>query len=143
MVIHWFLFLRKGDTLSVKIVHKESVAKLQKGCCWNSDQDLVFEQRQHSLLICHGSNKFVMNMNNNETEVHEDQLEEYALKKSVKDFACRSKTKAKSERRERTDSSPRIVSIERRNWIDIESGKYSFSEYEVPKKVTFLLRHSQ
>ena len=29
-------------------------------------------------------------------------------------------------------------SIERRNWIDIEPGKYSFSDYEVSKKVTYL-----
>ena len=33
--------------------------------------------------------------------------------------------------------------IGRRNWIDIEPGKYSFSDYEISKKVTYLLRHSQ
>ena len=50
--------------------------------------------------ISHGSNKFVMNLNNNETEIPEDQLEEYALiKLSAKDFACRSKAKAKPQRR--------------------------------------------
>ena len=32
--------------------------------------------------------------------------------------------------------------MERRNWIDIEPGKYSLSEYEVSKKVIHLLRHS-
>ena len=42
----------------------------------------------------HGSNKFVMNLNNDETEIPEDQLEEYALKLTAKDFACRSKAKA-------------------------------------------------
>ena len=47
------------------------------------------------------------------------------------------------KRREPAGSSPRIVFIERRNWIDTEPGKYSFSEYEVSKKVTYLLRHSQ
>ena len=36
--------------------------------------------------ISHGSNKFVMNLNNNETEIPEDQLEEYALKLSAKKF---------------------------------------------------------
>ena len=93
--------------------------------------------------ISHGSNKFVMNLNNNETEIPEDQLGEYALKLNAKDFACRAKAKAKPQRRELAGSSPRIVSIGRRNWIDFEPGKYSFSEYEVSKKVTFLLRHSQ
>ena len=58
-------------------------------------------------------------------------------------FACRSKAKAKPQRREPAGSSPRIVPIGRRKWIDIESGKQSFSDYEVPKKVTHLLRHSQ
>ena len=58
-------------------------------------------------------------------------------------FACRSKAKAKPQRREPAGTSPRPVSIERRNWIDIEPGKYSFSDYEVSKKVTYLVRHSQ
>ena len=93
--------------------------------------------------ISHGSNKFVMNLNNNETEITEDQLEEYAFKLSAKDFPCRSKAQAKPRRREPPGSSPRIVPIERRNWIDIEPGKYSLSEYEVSKKVTFLFRLSQ
>ena len=84
-----------------------------------------------------------MNLNNNETEIPEDQLEEYALKLNAKDFACRSKAKAKPQRREPAGSSPRIVPIERRNWIDIEPGKYSFSDYEVSKRVTYLLRHPQ
>ena len=91
--------------------------------------------------ISHASNEFKMNMNNNEREIPEDQLEEYALKLDATDSACRSKAKAKTQRRERAGSSPKIVSIGRRNWI--EPGKYSFSEYEVSKKVAYLLRHSQ
>ena len=93
--------------------------------------------------ISHGSHKFVMNLNNNGTEIPEDQLEEYALKLSAKDFACRSKAKPQPQRREPAGSSPRIVPIERRTWIDIEPVKYSLSEYEVSKKVIHLLRHSQ
>ena len=93
--------------------------------------------------LFHGSIKFVMNLNNNETEIPEDRLEEYALKLNAKDFACRSKAKAKPQRRELAGTSPRIVPIERRNWIDTEPGKYSLSDFEVSKKVTYLLRHSQ
>ena len=70
-----------------------------------------------------------MNLNNNQTENPEDQLEEYALTLSAKDFACRSKAKAKPQRREPAGSSPRIVPMERRNWTDIEPGKYSLSDY--------------
>ena len=106
---------------------------------WSLNKD-----NTHSWVrIYHGSNKFVMDSNNNDTEIPEDQLEEYAFKLNAKDFACRSKAKAKPQRTEPAGSSPRIVSIERRNWIDIEPGKYSFSECEVSKKVTYLLRHSQ
>ena len=103
------------------------------------------ELRSESLLvrISHGSNKFVMDLNNNDTEIPEDQLEEHALQLDAKDFVGRSKAKAKPQRREPAGSSPRIVPIERRNWIDIEPGKYSLSEYEVSKKVIHLLRRSQ
>ena len=93
--------------------------------------------------ISHGSNKFVMDLNNNDTEIPEEQLEEHALQLDAKNFACRSKAKAKPQRREPAGSSPRIVPMHRRNWIDIEPGKHSLSEYEVSKKVIHLLRHSQ
>ena len=91
--------------------------------------------------ISHGSNKFVMNSNNNETEISEDQLEEYALKLNAKDFACRSKAKAKPQRRELAGSSPRTFPIGKRTWTDVESGEYSLSDCDIPKKVIHLLRH--
>ena len=75
--------------------------------------------------ISHGSNRFVMNVNNNDTEIPEDQLEEYASQLNAKDFACRAKAKAKPQRIEPAGSSLRIVPIGRRNWIDIEPGKHS------------------
>ena len=53
------------------------------------------------------------------------------------------KGKSKTTKKTPAGTSPRIVPIGRRTWIDIEPGKYSFSEYEVSKEVTFLLRHSQ
>ena len=62
------------------------------------------------IRISHGSNKFVMNLNNNEQDIPEVQLEEYASKLDAKDFACRSKAKAKPQRREPVGSSPRTVS---------------------------------
>ena len=93
--------------------------------------------------ISHGSNKFVMDSNNNDTEIPEVQLEEYASKLDAKDFACRSKAKAKPQRRELAGSSPRTIPIGKRTWTDVEPRKYSFSDYEVSKKVMNLLRHSQ
>ena len=93
--------------------------------------------------ISHGSNKFVMDLNNNDTEIPEDQLEEQALQLDAKDFVGRSQAKAKPQRRELAGSSSRIIPMERRNWIDIEPGKHSPSKYEVSKKMIHLLRHSQ
>ena len=84
-----------------------------------------------------------MDSNNNDKEVPEDQPEEQALQLNVKDFAYRSKAKAKPQRREFVGSSPRTVPIGKRTWIDIEPGKHSLSAYEVSKKVMYLLRHSQ
>ena len=93
--------------------------------------------------ISHESNKFVMNLNNNEQEFPEVQLEENASKLDAKDFACRSKAKEKPQRREPASSSPRTVPIEKRTWTDVEPGKYLFSDCEISKKVMHLLRHSQ
>ena len=84
-----------------------------------------------------------MNLNNNEQEIREVQLEEYALKLDAIDFACRSKAKAKPQGREPACSSLRTVPIGKRTWTDGEPGKFSFSDCEVSKKVMYLLRHSQ
>ena len=61
----------------------------------------------------------------------------------AKDFACRSRAKAKPQRRELAGSSPRTVPIEKRTWTDVEPGKYVFSDFEVSKKLIHLLRHAQ
>ena len=89
----------------------------------------------------HGSNKFVMNLNNNEQEIPEFQLEEHALKLDASDFASRSKAKAKPQRRESASSSTRTSPIKERIWTDVEPGEYSLSDYEVSKKLIHLLRH--
>ena len=83
-----------------------------------------------------------MDSNNNDT-VPNDQLEEHALQLNMKDFACRSKAKAKPQRREPASYSLSIIPMNERNWIDIEPGNYALSAYEVSKKVIHLLRHSQ
>ena len=69
------------------------------------------------------------------------QFEEYALRLHASDFACRSKAKAKPQRRESASSSTRTFPIEERIWTDVETGEYSISDYEVSKKLIHLLRH--
>ena len=90
----------------------------------------------------HGSNNFVMDPNNNDTEVPEDQPEEQAIQLDVKDSACRSKEKAKPQR-ELASFSPSIIPMNARNWIDIEPENHSLSAYEVSKKVIHLLQQVQ
>ena len=63
---------------------------------WSLSED----NTQSWVRISHGSNRFVMNSNNNDTEVLEDQPAEQALQLNVKDFAYRSKAKAKPQRRD-------------------------------------------
>ena len=72
--------------------------------------------------ISHGSNKFVMNLNNYEQAIPEVHLEEYALKLDAEDFACRSKAKARPRRREPAGSSPRTVPIGKRIGLMLNQG---------------------
>ena len=103
--------------------------------CMNKDNS-------HSWVgISHGSTKFVMNLNNNEQEIPEVQLEEFALTLNASDFACRSKAKAKPQRREPSGPSTRTIPIGERIWTDVEPGEYTLSDYSVSKKLIHLLRH--
>ena len=62
---------------------------------------LVKRDNSHSWVrISHGSNKFVMNLNNNEQQFQKFSSKKYASKLDANDFACRSKAKAKPQRRE-------------------------------------------
>ena len=92
--------------------------------------------------ISHGSNKFVIDSNHNNTEIAADLPEEQASQSIVKVFAARSKAKAKPQRREPVDASS-IISMNKRKLIDIEPGESSFSAYEVSKKVVNLLRQEE
>ena len=102
----------------------------------------VNRDNSHSWVrISHGSNKFVTNFNNNEQETSEMQFEEFASQVNAGDFACRSKAKAKPQRREPAGSSPRTDSVGKRIWTDVEPEKYLLSDYFVSKKLIHLLRH--
>ena len=90
-------------------------------------------------------NKLVTNLTNkdqddNEQETSEMQFKDYALKMNASDFACRSKAKAKPQRRDSCSSSTRTIPIGEIKWIDVEPGKYSLSDYAVSQKLINLLR---
>ena len=81
------------------------------------------KDNSHSWVrISHGSNKLVTNLNNSEQETSEVQFKECALKLDASDFACRSKAKAKPQRREPAGSSTRTMPIGERTWTDVEPG---------------------
>ena len=89
---------------------------------------LYGKHRVEIVRISHGSNKFVMDSNNNDTDVPEYQLEEQALHLNAEEFVSQPpKAKAKPLRKERADSSSRIIPMNRRNWIDIEPGNHTLS----------------
>ena len=84
------------------------------------------EHNTHSWVrISHGSKKFVIDSNHNNTEIPEDQPEEQASQLKMKDYAYRSKAKAKPQRRELAGYSPSIIPMNERKWIDIEPGNHS------------------
>ena len=83
------------------------------------------KDNSHSWVrISHGVNKLVTNLNNNEQETSEMQFEDYALKLNAGDFACRSKAKAKPQRRDSASSFTRTIPIGERSWTDVEPGKF-------------------
>ena len=104
---------------------------------------LSADNTQSWVRISHGSNKFAIDSNYNNTEIPADLPEEQASQLKVKVFAARSKAKAKPQRRELVDYSPSIIPMNERKWIDIEPGNSSLSAYEISKKVIHLLRHTQ
>ena len=89
---------------------------------WSLSED----NSQSWVRISHGSNKLVIDSNNNNTESPADLPEEQASQPKVKDFAARSKAKAKPQRREPVDS-PSIIPMNERKWIDFEPGNSSLS----------------
>ena len=102
------------------------------------------KDNSHSWVrISHGSNKLVTSLNNSEQETSEIQFEDYALRLNASDFACRSKAKAKPQRRELACSSTRTIPTWERIWTDVESREYSISDYAVSKKLIHLLRHAR
>ena len=100
------------------------------------------DNSQSWVRISYGTNKYVVDSNQNNTEVPADLPEEQASQSTVKVIAARSKAKKKTQKRE-TVELPSTIPMNERKWIDIEPSEPSLSAYEVSKKVINLLRHNQ
>ena len=84
----------------------------------------------------------MIDSNHNNTEIPADPHEEQESHLNVKVIAARSEAKAKPQKRELVDV-PKIITMNKRKWIDIEPSEPSLAAYEVSKKVINLLRHNQ
>ena len=90
----------------------------------------VNQDDSHSWIrISHGTVKYVVDSNQNNTEIPADPQEEQTPPTSTSVVAARSKAKAKP--------------IHQRRWIDIEPSKQDLDSYDLSKKVINLLRHNQ
>ena len=105
---------------------------------WSVGQD----NSQSWVRISYGTNKYVIDSNQNNTEIPANPHEDQAPQTSIKVIAARSKSKAKPQQRELVDT-PTIIPMHERKWIDIEPSEPTLAAYDVSKKVISLLRHNQ
>ena len=85
---------------------------------WSVGQD----NSQSWVRISYGTNKYVTDSNQNNTEIPAGPRGDQAPQTSIKVIAARSKAKAKPQQREPVDT-PTIIPMHERKWIDIEPSK--------------------
>ena len=105
---------------------------------WSVGQD----NSQSWVRISYGTIKYVVDSNQDNTEIPADPHEDQAPQTSIKVVAARSKAKAKPQQREPVGTTATTPMHERR-WIDIEPSEQTLAAYDLSKKVISLLRHSQ
>ena len=105
---------------------------------WSVGQDNF----QSWVRISYGTIKYVVDSNQNNTQIPADTQEDQAPQTSIKVVAARSMAKAKPQQREPVDT-PTIIPMHERKWIDIEPSEPTLAAYDVSKKVISLLRHNQ
>ena len=105
---------------------------------WSVGQD----NSQSWVRISYGTIKYVVDSNQNNTEIPVDPQEDQVPQTSIKVVAARSKAKAKPQPRKLIGTTATIPIHERR-WIDIEPSEPTLAAYEVSKKVISLLQHNQ
>ena len=80
---------------------------------WSVAQD----NSQSWVRISYVTNKYVIDSNQNNTEIPADSQEDQVPQTSIKVVAARSKAKAKPQKREPVDT-PTIIAMHERRWID-------------------------
>ena len=105
---------------------------------WSVGQD----NSQSWVRRSYGTIKYVIDSNQNNTEIPADPHEDQAPHTSIKVTAAREKAKAEPQQRELADT-PTIIPMHERKWIDIEPSEPTLAAYDLSKKVISLLRHNQ
>ena len=105
---------------------------------WSVNQD----NSQSWVRISLGTIKYVVDSNQDNTEIPADPQEDQVPQTSIKVVAARSKAKAKPQQRELVGTTATIPMHERR-WIDIEPSEQTLAAYDLSKKEISLLRHNQ
>ena len=105
---------------------------------WSVNQDNF----QSWVRISYGTIKYVVDSNQDNTEIPADPQEDQVPQTSIKVIAARSNAKAKPQQREQENKTATKPMHERR-WIDIEPSEQTLAAYDLSKKVISLLRHNQ
>ena len=105
---------------------------------WSVGQD----NSQSWIRISYGTVKYVVDSNQDDTEIPAYPQEERVPQTSIKVVAARSKAKAKPQPIVLVGTTATIPIHERR-WIDIEPSEQNLASYDLSKKVVNLLRHNQ
>ena len=120
-----------------RLLHKQKDGGIEIRI-WSVGQD----NSQSWVRISYGTVKYVIDSNQNNTEIPADPQEDQLPQTSIKVVAARSKAKAKPQQREPVDT-PTIIPMHERRWIDIEPSEQTLAAYDLSKKVISLLRHNQ
>ena len=104
---------------------------------WSVGQD----NSQSWVRISYGTNKYVIDSIEDNTEIPADPQEEQVPQTSTSVVAARSKAKAKPQPRESIGTT--TIPLRERKWIDIEPSMQDLESYDLSKKVINLLRHNQ
>ena len=105
---------------------------------WSVNQD----NSQSWARISYGTITYVVDSNQDNTEIPAYPQEDQVPQTSIKVVAARSKAKAKPQPRKLVGTTATIPMHERR-WIDIEPSEQNLAAYDLSKKVISVLRHNQ
>ena len=93
----------------------------------------VNQDNSHSWVrISYGTIKYLVDSNQNSTEILADPQEERVPQTSIKVVAARSKAEAKPQQRELVDTT--TIPMHERKWIDIEPSKSKISSRTISRR---------